>query len=200
MNYGLGNLKSIENIINHIGGKCLISSSPEMISHAEKLILPGVGAFDSGMKLLKEKGLIEPLNYAVNQNKTPTLGICLGMQLMLERSEEGNLPGLGWIKGEVKKFNFDCMDVDLKIPHMGWNKIQVVRPNPIIESNKSYRFYFTHSYHVECEPEIVVATTNYGKDFVSIFADQNIWGVQFHPEKSHKFGMDLFKNFLKYNA
>lgn len=200
MNYGLGNLKSIENVIHHVGGECAISSSPEMISKAEKLILPGVGAFDSGMTLLKEKGLIAPLNHAINIRKTPIIGICLGMQLMLEKSEEGVLPGLGWIKGEAKKFNFKQLEVDLKIPHMGWNTIQTTRPNPVIEHEKEHRFYFTHSYYVNCEPELVVAKTNYGTDFVSIFVSQNIWGVQFHPEKSHKFGMELFKNFLKYHA
>jgi glutamine amidotransferase len=161
---------------------------------ADKIILPGVGSFDTGMTNLLNEGWVEALNEQVMTNKVPTLGICLGMQLMTNRSEEGHLGGLGWIAGEVLKFPSN----GLKTPHMGWN---VVRPAfddaSILKSDKpEIRFYFVHSYYVKVDDKSdQMGITNYGSEFTSAFRRDNVYGVQFHPEKSHKFGMMLFKNF-----
>jgi imidazole glycerol-phosphate synthase subunit HisH len=197
VDYGVGNLNSVANIIQHQGGKCKISSDPDDFVSAEKLILPGVGAFDNGMDSLKFNGHVEALNLAVVENKIPILGICLGMQLMTLKSEEGKLDGLGWVNAEVKKFNFEKVN-NLKIPHMGWNSLKILRNNPLISfSEDELRFYFVHSYYVEVHnDELAIFNSNYGGEFCSGFQKDNIFGVQFHPEKSHKFGMNLIKNFI----
>lgn len=198
VNYGLGNLNSVANMINHIGGKCNITNHPDDIRSAKKLILPGVGSFDSGMTALQDTGLLDALNAAVFNQRAPILGICLGMQLMTEKSEEGQLPGLGWIKGEVKHFSIpESQKQSLKVPHMGWNCLNVTKSNPILPLGEECRFYFVHSYHVLCQDTDTIACANHGYDFVAAFAHENIYGVQFHPEKSHKFGMELFKKFLE---
>lgn len=197
LNYGLGNLKSIEGIINNVGGKCKIINSTAELTSVEKLILPGVGAFDHGMNGLKTGGWIEPLNEFVVEKKLPILGICLGMQLMCVSSEEGILPGLGWVNAIVKKFTFS-QDSSYKIPHMGWNTLNILQPNELLD-NKEFenRFYFVHSYFVNCnEPADIISTSNYCHDFVSAFKKGNIWGMQFHPEKSHRFGKEVFKKFI----
>ena len=195
IDYGMGNLGSIANMIKKVGGKSCISSNLEEIEKAEKLILPGVGSFDNGMRELKELGLIELLNRKVLEEKTPIMGICLGMQLMTCSSEEGILKGLGWIDGKSHKFVSD----DLKVPHMGWNTIQHKKVSALfVETESEKRFYFVHSYYVSCESEEdVLTTTSYTHDFVSSFEKENIVGVQFHPEKSHRFGMELLKNFVE---
>lgn len=197
INYGIGNLNSVANMIRHVGGKCRISNNVEEIANAEKLILPGVGAFDRGMEALNESGLAEALSVTVLERGVPILGICLGMQLMTKRSEEGSLPGLGWLDAEVVKFRFS-EGSGLKIPHMGWNTLSIQRENPLIRPEKRQRFYFVHSYHVVCTNELdVTATCGYGYDFVAAFAHNNIFGAQFHPEKSHRFGMAVMRNFLE---
>ena len=195
IDYGMGNLGSIENMIKKIGYKSLITSDIEEIKHADKLILPGVGAFDHGMKQLRESGLIEILNQKVSIEKTPILGICLGMQLMTKSSEEGTIKGLGWIDAESKKFASD----ELKIPHMGWNIIKHKKLSKLFDENESEkRFYFVHSYCVSCNNKgDILTTTPYIYDFISSFERGNILGTQFHPEKSHKFGMSLIKNFVE---
>ncbi len=195
VDYGMGNLGSIANMIKKVGHKCLITSDLEEIKRATKLILPGVGSFDNGMKNLAELGMIEVLNQKVLIEKTPILGICLGMQLMTKSSEEGKLVGLGWIDAETKKFVSD----NLKIPHMGWNIIKHQKESKLFnESESEKRFYFVHSYCVECfNQEDILTTTPYTHDFVSAFEKENIIGVQFHPEKSHKFGMNLLRNFME---
>ena len=195
IDYGLGNLGSIANMIKKVGHKCIITSELEEIKKASKLILPGVGSFDNGMKSLKELGMIEVLNQKILIEKTPILGICLGMQLMTQSSEEGKLSGLGWIDAKTKKFVSDT----LKIPHMGWNIIKHQKEPKLFDECKSEkRFYFVHSYCVSCNnQEDILANTNYTQDFVSSFEKENIIGVQFHPEKSHKFGMQLLKNFVE---
>ena len=195
IDYGLGNLGSIANMIKKVGHKCIITSELEEIKKASKLILPGVGSFDNGMKSLKELGMIEVLNQKILIEKTPILGICLGMQLMTQSSEEGKLSGLGWIDAKTKKFVSDT----LKIPHMGWNIIKHQKESKLFDECKSEkRFYFVHSYCVSCNnQEDILANTNYTQDFVSSFEKENIIGVQFHPEKSHKFGMQLLKNFVE---
>jgi glutamine amidotransferase len=198
IDYGVGNLGSIMNMLKKVGAKAISSSNIFDIEKAEKLILPGVGAFDSGMKNLSDWGLIPVLNRKVIENKTPILGICLGMQLLTKRSEEGNLAGLGWIDAETVKFKFDDMQaVKNKIPHMGWNTVEIMQKSWLFDDvYPEPRFYFVHSYHVRCNRgEDILTRTFYGYYFVSSIIRENIAGVQFHPEKSHKFGMELLSNF-----
>lgn len=196
VDYGIGNLASVHNMFKKIGTKdVIISSKQDDILKAKKIILPGVGAFDAGMKNLESSGLIPTLNQKVLEEKTPVLGICLGMQLLTKQSEEGERKGLGWIDAETVKFNFDS-SLNLKIPHMGWNYIKVKKSNPLIELNSKHRFYFVHSYYVKCLDESqILATCQYGIDFTCMVNKDNIYGAQFHPEKSLKFGMNLLQNF-----
>jgi imidazole glycerol-phosphate synthase subunit HisH len=199
INYGLGNIGSLFNMLRKVGAEVIISADHEAIAKADKLVLPGVGSFDAGMERLKEKGLIPVLQKRVLEGKIPILGICLGMQLLCKRSEEGQLPGLGWLDAETVHFKFEDDNANLKVPHMGWNQIAIKQAHPLfdeLESNN--RFYFVHSYHVVCaNPDNNLATTSYGFDFTSAIVKENIMGVQFHPEKSHKFGMRLLKNFAE---
>lgn len=197
IDYGLGNLGSIKNMLKEIGSESVITSDVARIRKAKKLILPGVGAFDNGMENIKKLKLQPLLNDLVLNQKIPILGICLGMQLMTEKSEEGRLPGLGWIKGEVKKFQFK--NNHLKIPHMGWNTVKICKKNHLTEGlGKDTKFYFVHSYKVMCgKKEDVLLETNYGESFPSGFCRGNIYGVQFHPEKSHKYGLKLLSNFCE---
>jgi glutamine amidotransferase len=197
INYNLGNPKSIKNMLGYLGIHAHISSDPIEIAQAERLILPGVGHFQHGMEQLEQLGLIEVLNKAVQVDKKPILGICLGMQLLTKFSEEGNMAGLGFIDAQTKKFDLD--DPKLKIPHMGWNTVKFNKESELTtEIRSNPRYYFVHSYYVECnDNNDVLCTTNYGQEFVSGFQQENIFGLQFHPEKSHKFGMELLANFCK---
>ena len=194
VDYGMGNVGSVESMINHLGyHKTKIIKKKSDLELVDKLILPGVGTFDNGMINLKKYDLLDELNKQVLENKKPVLGICLGMQLLMEKSEEGELPGLGWVKGECKKFIFG--NKKLKVPHMGWNEVNPIK-NELCD--KSSRFYFVHSYYVECKEEKnIMLKTNYGMEFVSGVSKDNIFGVQFHPEKSHKYGMNLMKKFIE---
>ena len=197
VDFGLGNVRSIKNMFKRVNErKVVISSELETIQNASKIILPGVGAFDNGMKNLQEYGLINILNKKALDEKVPVLGICLGMQLMTQGSEEGNLPGLGWFDAKAVKFN---LAPDLKVPHMGWNYInQKDKNNLFLKKDKKYRFYFVHSYHVKCNNENdVLSTTHYGDEFNSAIQKDNLIGMQFHPEKSLHFGMDIFESFVK---
>jgi glutamine amidotransferase len=201
LDYGMGNTKSILNMITKINGNAEACSKVSELENASAIILPGVGSFNNVMIKLSELGLIKSLHRKVILEKVPFLGICLGMQILFEKSEEGNLPGLGWIKGNVARFNFSDLKshTNLKIPHMGWN---IVNPktyhNLFSGLEDEARFYFLHSYYVNCfEPSNIFATSNYGYQFTCAVRHDNIWGVQFHPEKSHRFGIQLFKNFLK---
>ena len=196
INYGMGNLGSLLNMMKRIGAKAIISSDVSDIRRADKLLLPGVGAFDSGMKNLKSLGLVSVLNDKVLTDKTPILGICLGMQLFTQGSQEGQEPGLGWLEAKVLRFNLE----GLKVPHMGWNIVLPVKNNFLFkELENQARFYFAHSYYVACQEKTdVLAHTCYGHDFVSVLQRNNIMGTQFHPEKSHKFGMRLLKKFLEH--
>jgi glutamine amidotransferase len=199
VDYKMGNLGSITNIIKKVGYSSVITSDIETIAKADKIILPGVGSFDRAMQNLNQLNLLPVLNEKALVQKVPFLGICLGMQLLTEKSEEGNVNGLGWIEGEIVKFNFEKNNKHLKIPHMGWNAIML--PSPHILFDEMYddpRFYFVHSYYAVCKKEEnILAKTRYGNEFVSGLKKDNIMGVQFHPEKSHKFGMKLFKNFIE---
>lgn len=195
--YGLGNVGSIFNMCKYIGAKVRISSSLAEIEDSTSLILPGIGSFDNGMQLLEETGIKDILQKKVIQQKVPILGICLGMQLMMQESEEGVLPGLSFIEGKCIKFKFEKDNNLLRIPHMGWNDVHPTNAQSLLFRliNNEMRFYFAHSYHVVCRPDDIIATTNYGYDFPAAIQHNNVTGVQFHPEKSHQFGMNLLKAF-----
>ena len=194
VDYGIGNLGSIKNMFNRIGVPAIITSDLDIIGNAEKLVLPGVGDFDNAIQRINNSGLREILDRKVLRDRSPTLGICLGMQLLTQSSEEGRLPGLGWIKAVTSRFP---KIADLKVPHMGWNRVSKVRESPISENlPDETRFYFLHSYCVHVQNhEDSVLKTNYGVSFDSAIQRGNIFGAQFHPEKSHKFGMRFLKNF-----
>jgi glutamine amidotransferase len=199
IDYKMGNIGSIINMIKKAGGEAKFSPEIDQIEKAEKLILPGVGAFDAGMQNLTKLGLVDVLRKKVFEDKVPILGVCLGMQLFMERSEEGVLPGLGFIKGSVVRFRFDENNSHLRIPHMGWDSVEVKKESPLFSSMyEEPVFYFVHSYHVVCDDaEDVLSTTNYGYKFASSLQRGNIFGTQFHPEKSHKYGLKLIQNFIK---
>ena len=199
IDYGMGNIGSIQNMLKYLGVESIITSDKKDIEKADKLILPGVGHFKSAMDNIKKLDIIDVLRYKVLEEKKPILGICLGMQLMCSFGEEGGVPGLSFIDADVKKFNF-LEDDELKVPHMGWNKVELINDNSQIfkESIDGSKFYFVHSYYVKCNNTSDVLTkTDYGLNFDSSFEKGNIFGVQFHPEKSHSYGINLFKNFLK---
>ena len=199
VDYGMGNHGSIINMLKKIGYRAEASSDPKVISAAERLILPGVGAFDNGMENLKSRGLINVLNECALVKKIPVLGICLGMQLITNSSEEGELPGLGWINAKTIRFKFQD-DVKLKVPHMGWSIINIKNNSVLFKNmeNQENKFYFVHSYHVVCENnKDIAAESNYGIDFTAAIQHENIYATQFHPEKSHKFGMQVLRNFME---
>lgn len=197
IDYGAGNIKSIQNMLKKIGVESVLTKNIEAIEKATKLILPGVGHFDYGMQQLQKSGLIDVLNKKVKQEKHPLLGICLGAQMLGKTSEEGNEKGLGWIDMEVIKFNTKKLPHHLKIPHMSWNEITIEKESGLLKGlNNESRFYFVHSFFMQAKNKSdVLCTSNYGYDFVSGVQKENIYGVQFHPEKSHKFGMKLLENF-----
>lgn len=196
VDYGLGNLGSIENMLRKLGVASQITSDLEFISKATKLILPGVGSFDNGMENLNKRGLTKLLEQRVKQDKIPILGICLGAQLMTRSSDEGQSPGLGWIDAATIKFFSKSSVSPLKVPNMGWHELAVKKHNSLIDQDAPQRFYFVHSYHFLCNNvEDVIATTHYGYEYAASFSRENIYGVQFHPEKSHKFGLNLFEKF-----
>lgn len=199
VDYGMGNLGSISNMLKKIGVAAVVTSDFPTIEQATKLILPGVGAFDNGMENLHELGLVPVLSQKVLIEKTPMLGICLGMQLLTRYSEEGQRSGLGWIAADTKRFRFEPDATALKVPHMGWNTVRIAKDTCLwTDVSDEPRFYFVHSYHVVCEQESdVLLRTSYGYEFASGFSRDNIAGVQFHPEKSHRFGMQLLKNFAE---
>lgn len=195
VDYGLGNLASIRNMIKKVGGQAEITADIERISQASKIIIPGVGSFGQGMKNLEEKGLVPVLHKKALEEKVPVFGICLGMQLMTLHSEEGDKNGLSWIQAKTKRFNLP----GLKVPHMGWSDIIIKKKDHPLFRNASEenRFYFVHSYAVHCETENnILAQTEYGYLFDSMIVKDNIMGCQFHPEKSHKFGMNIMRNFI----
>jgi len=196
VNYGLGNLGSVLNMLKKIGVKAQVTSELSEIEQAEKLILPGVGHFDAAMKKIAEMNLKPILDKKALLDKVPILGICLGMQILTLGSEEGQMPGLGWIDAYTIKFNFS-KESGLKIPHMGWNLVKISNNCPLTEGfNDEFRFYFVHSYHVGVKNQSdSMLKTSYGVEYDSGIHRENMYGVQFHPEKSHKFGMKLLSNF-----
>jgi glutamine amidotransferase len=197
VHYGLGNVGSIRNMLHRLGFEAKLVSEPDEIRRAEKLVLPGVGSFDRGMEELHKRGLVDALNERVLGDRVPVLGVCLGMQLFSKGSEEGDRPGLGWIDAETVRMCLPKDDPALRLPHMGWNSIDVERPTPLLEDlPDDKRFYFVHSYHVRCDnPDLVAARSRYGTSFTCAVSHGNIYGTQFHPEKSHRFGMKVLSNF-----
>ena len=199
INYGLGNINSIRNMLKKINVESEIVEDPGKFAACHKLILPGVGSFDHGMRGLLEKGMIPALEKEVLGKGKPVLGVCLGMQLISKGSEEGRSPGLGWIDCHFTKFRFPERST-LKVPHMGWNLVHVPRDNPLLQSKPGGedRFYFVHSYHGHCvNEEDVIGVTNHGGPVLAAIRRDNIFGVQFHPEKSHRFGMELLRRFAE---
>jgi len=199
IDYGMGNLRSVQKGFERLHIKAITSSNIDDINRADKIILPGVGHFARGMQHLKDLNLIDLLNEKVLVKKTPVLGICLGMQLLTNFSEEGNCEGLGWINAETLAFNLPDNNKSLKIPHMGWNNIRINEDNLLFKnSDSSLPFYFVHSFYVKCNDESeLTAKTIYGSEFASVVNKENIFGTQFHPEKSHKQGINLLKNFAE---
>lgn len=200
IDYGMGNSGSIRNMIKKVGGQSTISSDPEVIAGASKLVLPGVGHYDRAMQNINNLGLREILDRKVLEEKTPILGVCLGMQLMTNSSEEGKGRGLGWFDATTRRFRPEEMNRPLRVPQMGWNLINIRKPSPIFDEDglEEHRFYFVHAYAVSCNnPDDVLCTSSYGYEFVSGFARDNIVGLQFHPEKSHLFGMSVFRRFIE---
>lgn len=199
LDYGIGNFGSVIRMIEKVGGSARRISTPEDILRANKIILPGVGHFDRGMSQIHERGLVEALRERVVQQGTPIMGICLGMQLLCASSEEGVLPGLAFVDAHVRKFH-SLPGQNLKIPHMGWNTVRVVRSNPlVVTASEEQRFYFVHSYYVEPDvPDLAIVMATHGVEFCAAFQAGNIFGAQFHPEKSHRFGMALMKRFVDF--
>lgn len=197
VNYGMGNLASVQNMLKKAGEETIISGDAAIIAQASKLILPGVGAFDNAMDNLAKLNLISVLNKKVLDEQIPILGICLGVQLFTKQSEEGQLPGLGWIEAETRRFNLNGVSSSLKIPHMGWSTVKPKGNSELLREVPSPpRFYFVHSYHVCCSnPDDVLATSEHGYEFTAAVSCRNILGTQFHPEKSHQYGLRLLKNF-----
>lgn len=197
VDYSAGNTQSIKNMLDFIGVDSIISSNKEDLENSDQFILPGVGHFNHSMLYLKENGLIEILSRKVLHENCPILGICLGMQLLTNSSEESSVNGLGWIEGDTKKFVFNS-ETHWKVPHTGWCNVDFKDKDGILNqiSNPS-EFYFNHSYYVSCQHEQhVIATSNYGITFPSVIKKAHIWGVQFHPEKSNSSGIQLFRNFI----
>ena len=198
INYGMGNLGSVTNMLKKNGVHCKITSDINEIEQAKKIILPGVGAFDAAVSRIDELNLRPVLTYKAKEQKIPFLGICLGMQLLTRGSEEGVIKGLNFVPAQTIKFKFE-KDSDLKIPHMGWNFVKENTKSKLTEGfTNEYRFYFIHSYYVLCDkPENSILKTTHGVEFDSAIQHENIYGAQFHPEKSHKYGMHLLTNFSK---
>ncbi|MHC1703826.1 MAG: imidazole glycerol phosphate synthase subunit HisH [Tenuifilaceae bacterium] len=197
IDYKTGNLGSIQNILKRIGENSIVTSDKNEIAKATKIILPGVGTFDTGMRNLRDLDLIDVLNEKVLSERIPILGICLGMQLLSKGSEEGVIPGLGWINADTVRFQF-VNTKEYKIPHMGWNFVENKKASNLFEGmHPNPRFYFVHSFYFRAnESSDILTSTNYEIEFTSSIEKGNILGTQFHPEKSHKFGMKLLKNFV----
>jgi len=198
IDYGMGNVGSLGNMIKRVGGESQITSNIDEIKKAHKLILPGVGHFDNAIKRLTETGIKDVLNEKVLHERVPILCICLGAQLITKSSEEGSKPGLGWIKAKTVKFHINA-DTNLKLPHMGWNDVSLKKESALFKNMYLEPcFYFVHSFHLVCDEISDVLTTSiYGYEFASAIEHENIYATQYHPEKSHKYGMMLMKNFVE---
>ena len=196
VDYGMGNLGSIQNMLKRIGVAAQITGEAAALLRASKILLPGVGAFDSAMQRINSSSLRAVLDRKALEERVPVMGICLGMQLLTRGSQEGDLPGLGWIAATTRRFP---TIPGLKVPHMGWNLVTPHTPSALtagFDSLSEPRFYFVHSYFIECDdPDSAILHTTYGVTYASAIQQGNVYGVQFHPEKSHRFGMKLLENF-----
>jgi glutamine amidotransferase len=201
VDHGMGNLGSVANMLRKIGLNGIRTADPDELRRADKLILAGIGAFDGAAERLAELGLVDVLNELVLERKRPVLGVCLGMQLMARSSDEGSRAGLGWLDAEVRRFSFDPA-MRLPVPHMGWQEIELTRWSPLFEpGGEKPRFYFSHAYHLVChDPSDVAATASYGYEFPAAVHRGNILGTQFHPEKSHVFGLEVYRRFARLEA
>lgn len=208
IDYEMGNVGSILNMLRKLGVPAKLTSDRSDLQSAAGLILPGVGAFDEGVRNLERKGLRSVLDHCVLEHGVPVLGICLGMQLLTRGSEEGDLPGLGWLDAETKRFQFPESVGRMRIPHMGWNYLNIhtrsgdgLADRLFANGEQNPRFYFVHSYHAVCRnPQDVLATANYGYEFAASIGQGNIAGTQFHPEKSLRFGLALMRSFADHVA
>ena len=198
VDYNIGNLASVINAFKVLGENVIVESNPQRLKDYNKLILPGVGAFGDAMKYLRTNGMDKAVIEYANSGK-PLLGICLGMQLLFDSSQEfGEHKGLGLIKGKVVAFNKNRFDDKLKVPHIGWNKLFIKKKNPLFYNlDNDFYLYFVHSYHIECNDKYVIGKSYYGYEFVSAVNRDNIYGIQPHPEKSHKNGLKIIENFIK---
>ncbi len=198
VDYGQGNLGSIHNMLLRLGVLSNITSSPVELNLATHIILPGVGSFDRGMKAIADLGLADVLHMQAKERCIPILGICLGAQLMTRGSEEGNLPGFGWFAADTKRFKFDAHNTPLPIPNIGWRDVNILSKNSLAAGlEEECRFYFVHSYFIEADASSEISlTSSYGFQFVAGMQKENLFSAQFHPEKSHRFGMKFMSNFL----
>jgi len=198
VDYGLGNVMAFANVYKRLNVSVTIATSAFDLKNASKIILPGVGAFDQAIERIDQSGMREALNTKVLCDRVPVLGVCVGMQVMAHSSEEGHKSGLGWIEGQVKKFGPSTLPHRTRLPHMGWNDVQPTTKNRLFEGlERDARFYFLHSYYFHCiRSEDILAVSDYGGTFCCAVGSENIYGIQFHPEKSHHFGTQLLKNFL----
>jgi glutamine amidotransferase len=198
VDYGLGNVRAFENIYRRLGIEAAPVRTAEELERADRLILPGVGAFDWAMARLTQSGMIDTLNQRVLQDEVPVLGVCVGMQIMANGSDEGKEAGLGWIPGRVERFRDEWFNTHTHLPHMGWNDVELVDANALMTGLVKPTFYFLHSYFFRpVDENYVIARTRYGKVFASAIQRGNIWATQFHPEKSHDWGVGLLANFAK---
>jgi len=199
VDYGLGNIKAFVNVYERLNIPIKIAKTKYDLNDASKIIIPGVGAFDYAMEQLNKSGMRDELENKVIRDKVPVIGICVGMQILAKSSEEGKLPGLGWVDGKVLKFDINNIPYKTRLPHMGWNNINPIAESTLLKGfNNESRFYFLHSYYFVCNnQQDIISTTQYGIDFSSAINHNNIFGIQFHPEKSHSNGVSLLNNFAK---
>ncbi len=197
LDYNAGNIQSVRRKLERVGSSVTVTNDPSLVLKADKIIMPGVGHFGNAMDQLKNLNLIDALNEAVLVRKAPILGICLGMQLMAKHSEEGNCNGLAWVNGFIKRFQVTDT-LNYKVPHMGWNTVHITKKSKLMDGiDENAAFYFVHSFHFETEEnDLILNETNYDYNFVSAFEKENIFGVQYHPEKSHETGERLMRNFI----
>lgn len=197
VDYGLGNIGAFANVYKRMNVNVTIAREADALRGAERIILPGVGAFDHAMDLLDASGMREILEELVIGQKRPLIGVCVGMQMLADSSDEGSRPGLGWVPGRVRHFSTETASRDLPMPHMGWNDVQPVQGDPLFRGLETdARFYFLHSYYFEsARSEYNLAHTEYGLEFGCAIRNDNVCGVQFHPEKSHHYGEALLRNF-----
>lgn len=197
IDYGLGNIKAFENVYRHLGIAFNVAKSCVDLEESSKIVLPGVGSFDHAMRQLQQSGMKEKLDELVLEKALPVIGICVGMQMLAKSSDEGQLDGLGWVDAVVRKFDEESIHYKTHLPHMGWNDVRAVKENVLLKDlETAAKFYFLHSYYFDCNDKSdTIAVADYGIEFTCAINKANIYGVQFHPEKSHQYGVQLLNNF-----